>query len=397
MKRIFALTALTLAFQVQAAPGTGKKKLMGDLEGVRSRVIQIEQGLLNSLKEQNQAKSQLKTLQTLLKLRRKERELGRKRMGELESTVRELESRRAILKKSIADRRQLIRESLSKLARASGESYSATATSGAHLDRERFEAPRRRVLANLTSKSVREIEAMKADLSDADQVEDRITEEKQQLAYLMEELDEKEGILELSRQLQSDLLLEKHRERVEQLESYRRLKSTESQIESLIQNFNARVELTRATDAEREASRAFGQTEFGRNRGHLPFPVEGARLVGTFGKAIDPASKLHVFRKGIELLPAKPAAPVKVVGNGKVVYSGELPGYGRVAIVDHGDHFYSLYAKLGLLQKKSGETLSAGDLIGQTDDSGSPTYFEIRARNVAVNPLQWFSKSFSLN
>lgn len=391
-------SALAAPVAPKAAAPAPPKNLTQNLEGVRARVVEVERGLIDSLKARNQAKTQLKTLQTLLKLRQKEREMSRRRMAELESTVRELESRRGILRKSIVERRRAIRETLGLLARAQAETPSARSLRGGeYLEQEKLESARRRVLANLTGRSLHEIEAMKADLSDADQVEGRIAEERQQLTYAMEELDEKEGILELSRQLQNDLIEEKHRERVEQLESYRRLKSTEAQMEQLIQSFNARVELQRATDAERDVARSLGNSEFARSRGHLPSPLEGARLIAKFGKAIDPTSRLHVFRKGIELQPAAPASFVKAVGPGKVVHAGELAGYGLVAIVDHGDHFYSLYAKLGVLQRKSGDALAAGDVIGKTDDSGAPVYFEIRARNVAVNPLQWFSNSFSLN
>jgi septal ring factor EnvC (AmiA/AmiB activator) len=62
-----------------------------------------------------------------------------------------------------------------------------------------------------------------------------------------------------------------------------------------------------------------------------------------------------------------------------------------VTIIDHGDHFYSLVAHLGDLRRKVGESVQAGDVIGLTDAQGTPVYFEIRARNVAVNPLQWVS------
>ena len=62
-----------------------------------------------------------------------------------------------------------------------------------------------------------------------------------------------------------------------------------------------------------------------------------------------------------------------------------------MTIVDHGEHFYSLCAHLGDLKGKAGDPVAAGDVLGTSDQAGNPVYFEIRARNDAVNPLQWVS------
>ena len=117
-------------------------------------------------------------------------------------------------------------------------------------------------------------------------------------------------------------------------------------------------------------------------------------MLTAFGRAFDSRSKLFIFKKGIDIQAGSEQA-VQAIFAGKVAYSGELPDYGRVAIIDHGNHFYSLCAHLGELSKKAGEPVAAGDAIGLTDKTGV-VYFEIRSRNVAVNPLQWFSDSFSL-
>jgi septal ring factor EnvC (AmiA/AmiB activator) len=114
-------------------------------------------------------------------------------------------------------------------------------------------------------------------------------------------------------------------------------------------------------------------------------------VVSEFGRVFDSKSKLYVFKKGIDIASGRKKMPVRAVSAGKVAFAGELPDYGRVAIIDHGEHFYSLCAHLGTVTRKAGDAVAAGDFIGATDDSGAPVYFEIRSRNVAVNPLQWLS------
>ena len=139
-------------------------------------------------------------------------------------------------------------------------------------------------------------------------------------------------------------------------------------------------------------SKLMEQGEFAQFKGRLQLPLAAGRVVSSFGRAFDPKSRLFIFKKGIDIVPpdgGRGATPVHAIFAGKVAYSGELPEYGQVAIIDHGNHFYSLCAHLGRLSRKAGDAVAAGDAIGLTDGSGTPVYFEIRARNVAVNPLQW--------
>ena len=76
-------------------------------------------------------------------------------------------------------------------------------------------------------------------------------------------------------------------------------------------------------------------------------------------------------------------------------FVGQLPGYGTVALVDHGDHFYTLCGRLGAVKRLAGEKISAGQVLGTASTSGEPLYFEVRARNLPVNPLQWVSRSIT--
>ncbi|MBI2712565.1 MAG: peptidoglycan DD-metalloendopeptidase family protein, partial [Bdellovibrio sp.] len=173
-----------------------------------------------------------------------------------------------------------------------------------------------------------------------------------------------------------------------QLENYRRLKSAEAQVEGLIRHFNTRKEIQRTRETEREVSKAMLSGEFGKLKGKLPYPVDGFRLVGGFGKAFDAKSGLYVFKKGIDLA-TQFGENVKAISQGKVAFAGELPGYGQVVLLDHGDHFYSLYGHMGRVVKKNNDSVKRGETLGLTGDSTTPLYFEIRSRNVAVNPLQW--------
>jgi len=389
VKRVPAvILALGLAF-ADAAPAaipTGKVSLADRLATVRSQVIDLEQTLLGSLRSNSEAKGNVKRIQTLISLQRTERELGAARIRELERTIQELESRRGILRERVSVEQAVVRRALSEL-----HSFAKPLPKNPELiESERIEQPRAKALRNLVQMGLREIEALKVDLQDADQLEGRIAEERGQLEATVHEMAESEGILELNKKLQLDVISRTHRDRLSQLEKYRKLKTAEAQVSDLIRNFNARIELQDARRDERQASRVsivMANAEFAKQKGKLRLPIPG-RIVSQFGKAFDPTSHLTVFKKGIDIL-AENAGPVRAVYSGKIAYSGELPNYGRMLIVDHGDHFYTICANLGELKKKVGDPVAMGEEIGAADPSGTPVYFEIRARNLPVNPLQW--------
>jgi hypothetical protein len=61
---------------------------------IRKQVLDLEQELVDGLHSAKQAKTNMKKIQTLLKLQKEERTLGEKRLAELESTVEENSVRR---------------------------------------------------------------------------------------------------------------------------------------------------------------------------------------------------------------------------------------------------------------------------------------------------------------
>lgn len=376
--------ALVFAAPAWAAPnpdgGYSKR-----LTQVKSKILTTEKDLLESLRGETQADRRVKSLQSLLMLQKQERALSVKRMEQLETFIADLESRREQLNQRVVSERKRIREGLVDLYR----SLDPPASNQSFFEKEQIEAPRRKVLSRLLKLRLDEMESLKIDLADADQLENRIQEERHELAYVLQDQKEQASLLEFHQKMQKDLFLKRHRERALQLEKYRQLKTAENELEKVLEQFNARVELKRAEEAERIVVKSMAQAEFARLKGKLKFPV-GGKVVSDFGRAYDAGSSLYIFKKGIEIAAA-PRQSVKAVAGGRVVYSGTLAGYGRVSIVDHGAHYYSLSGHLSALKRRVGDLVVEGDELGSTDESGQPLYFEIRARNVAVNPLQWLS------
>jgi septal ring factor EnvC (AmiA/AmiB activator) len=386
VKPIFSAAVL---FAISSQAWASVVPITDQLSLLRNRVSDLEQELIDGLHASSHAQANIKKIRALLKLQKQEKILGRKRLADLQTTVEELNSRKKTLDSEILAQRDSIRRSLIAVERSLHVQSVQTA------EEEKWEAPRRYTLAALVDRGVKQIEALKIDMDDANQLEQSIGEEKNQLAYMLHDLDEQKGILELNQQLQADIIKKHHQERLGQLENYRKLKVAEYQVEDLVKNFNARVELEKTAETERRLSKSafeeklLSDSQFNRLKGQLKLPI-GGKILTHYGREFDSKSGLFVFKKGIEIQTDKKQS-VRAIYSGKIAFSGELPDYGRVTIIDHGDHFYSICAHLGSVLKKAGDKVESGELIGQTDDSGTPVYFEIRSRNVAVNPLQWVS------
>ena len=390
MKCILFFSALiVLDFNASAAieHSRGPVKVVDRLNQVHEQVVKLEQGLVDTMRQSREAKTNMKRIQMLIKLQHEQRELGLKRLAELQETIGHLEERRGELKEKIFVQQKRLRKTMRELH----ESDRMAPQSRGAYEHEALEAPRRKLLARFADRSLRELEELRVDLNDADNLETHIQEERQQLAFLTQDLKEQESLLEFNRKLQTEFLKKSSEERIAQLENYRKMKQAETQVESMITAFHSRLELQKNLEAERLVAHSMQQESFARLQGKLNLPLSGS-ISAQYGRVFDPKSQLYIFKKGIEIQGGKNDL-VRSVFDGKIAFSGELPDYGRVTIIDHGGHYYTLMARMGDLKKKEGDVVAAGEVIGEVDDKATPVYFEIRAKNVPVNPLQWILSS----
>jgi len=62
-------------------------------------------------------------------------------------------------------------------------------------------------------------------------------------------------------------------------------------------------------------------------------------------------------------------------------------------IIDHGNHYYTVYAHAEELFKSKGEPVEKMEVIATVGDtssmSGSNLYFEVRHYGRSMNPLKW--------
>lgn len=84
-------------------------------------------------------------------------------------------------------------------------------------------------------------------------------------------------------------------------------------------------------------------------------------------------------------------APIVAARNGVVVFAGWYHAYGRTVIIDHGNGWTTLYGHASALVVRSGQSVSAGQLIARVGCTGRCTgphlHFEIRVNGRAMDPL----------
>ncbi len=92
-------------------------------------------------------------------------------------------------------------------------------------------------------------------------------------------------------------------------------------------------------------------------------------------------------------IQAEPGTAIRAVASGKVVYAGQMRGYGRIVIIDHGDGYASVYASDGKLRVKEGKKVRAGQrlsIVGQAEPSGrSEIFFQLRRDEHPIDPLPY--------
>ena len=135
--------------------------------------------------------------------------------------------------------------------------------------------------------------------------------------------------------------------------------------------------------------------EISDKKGRLKLPLNGP-ILNKFGRKRVKEYDSYIVYNGINVKATK-GTHVKAVFDGKILFAGELEGYGNLVIVGHGNKYHSLYGHLDDINVLVGKVVKTGEIIGLSGDSGSlegeVLYFELRRNGKPIRPLPWFRRA----
>jgi septal ring factor EnvC (AmiA/AmiB activator) len=171
------------------------------------------------------------------------------------------------------------------------------------------------------------------------------------------------------------------------------------------ENLNASIErvivaeLSRSRVKEKDdvaavKKKEIDNTDFSKNRGSLPWPVNAGKITSKFGTHAHPTySNLEVSNNGIDItMPS--AGSVQSVFDGEISGVINIPGYNNVVMVKHGSYM-TIYAKLSSVSVGNGQKIKRGQKIGNVsaDEDGNVVFhFELWKDKVKLNPQNWLGK-----
>lgn len=172
------------------------------------------------------------------------------------------------------------------------------------------------------------------------------------------------------------------------------IKNSQSFAELKIKNLRKKSLALNSQDSEGLLDNLF-LPSFSERKGGLPNPIEG-KLTRGYGLIKDEKHNVVFGHKGY-FYSAPVGTKVKTVYPGVAIFAGEIPGYGNSVIIDHGDHYYSVYSYLNSLDVAQGLQVEANQMLGQSGSTGNEfgdgLYFEIRHFSEPADPKFWIASN----
>jgi len=122
----------------------------------------------------------------------------------------------------------------------------------------------------------------------------------------------------------------------------------------------------------------------------LPLPADTFVLTSPFGMRISPFTRQSDFHKGLDL-SAPTGTPVYAAAEGVVSFAGRYPlsqsvawwRFGNVVVVNHNDHFITIYGHCDTVKVRPGQQVRQGEIIATVGSTGWSTnshlHYEVRS------------------
>jgi septal ring factor EnvC (AmiA/AmiB activator) len=375
---VVALCFMVLARGIEAAT------VSKDLEGIQRKIETEKRGISQVQKREGSILQSLGSIENELEKRNRELKIANGRMNAILREMARKETETQRIAASIGERRELLKQRAVALYRwYKGVNplviLGGDVSLGVFLQRKRYlEATVAfdRDLVEKLSEEIRRQETLAVELA----------EKKKQLEDQREALKEAKESVRRSAEEKKQILAGLRREKATRAQALKELEQAALRLHKMMDEISRR-----AVAKPHESPAGLGLDGM---RGKLEWPVRG-EVTSAFGKSKHPEFAADVFRRGIEI-EAPLGQEIKAVEKGRVAFADRFAGYGKMVILDHGERFFTIYAHLSEILKKTGDEIGRGEVIGLVGDSdslaGVKLYFEMRKDGRSVDPMPWFRR-----
>lgn len=218
--------------------------------------------------------------------------------------------------------------------------------------------------------------------------------DKAKIVVLEKEAQEKQDIINAKKAEREVVLQKAMNDRDAAEAEYQALMATSANITAMLQQ-RAAERAAAAAAAQSGGSDDGGGGGGGytwvQGSGQLAAPVN-AEITSPFGWRIHPIYGTQRFHSGTDF-GVDEGTPVHAADSGVVVEAGWLGGYGYAVIIDHGNGMSTLYAHNNDLLVSPGETVSKGQVVCYSGNTGGSTgphlHFEVRINGEPTDPMQY--------
>lgn len=164
------------------------------------------------------------------------------------------------------------------------------------------------------------------------------------------------------------------------------LKQQQGQLNKLLKKLQATEIAQKAKQSSKQISNGKADPGYEDNSPFLSRklskPVENGTVIVKFGEIRGGVPNNGVLFSGSNL-------PIHAISNGRVLFSGMLPGFGQMVVLDNGDNYTSIYGGIlpGVVKNQQ---VTSNQVIGSSGTAANQpmggVYFELRHLGKPVNP-----------
>lgn len=170
-------------------------------------------------------------------------------------------------------------------------------------------------------------------------------------------------------------------------EKISRLELELSNIKSYLNNFSDYKQNYKDTKTPRLN---YSSDNFEAIKGTINSPLDISLIRKEFGRNVNNSTNTESYNNGVDFSAAD-GSKVYSIASGTVALVGEVPFYGKIIIIDHGNGYRSVYAVLNDVLIKPGDKIKQNQIIANSGSNldGQGLHFELWKDKTPLNPREW--------